>query len=95
MNETAITIAELLINIFRLYLIAGLIFSIIFVLFGIGKVDESAHWQLSFWGIINGIGFRILILPGLCAFWVLFALRLVRGKSKPIERNAHRILAKE
>ncbi len=93
MREIAITIAELLIKLGRLYLIAGIIFSIIFVLFGVGKLDKSAHWELSFWGIINGIGFRILILPGLCAFWVLFALRWVRGKTKPMERNAHRILA--
>ncbi|MGK7925728.1 MAG: hypothetical protein AB4290_10860 [Spirulina sp.] len=39
------------------------------------------------------IFFRILILPGVTAFWPLFALRLLRGKIHPSERNAHRIAA--
>ncbi|MEM9541337.1 MAG: hypothetical protein AAGA60_17790 [Cyanobacteria bacterium P01_E01_bin.42] len=39
------------------------------------------------------IGFRILILPGVTALWPLFALRLMRGKIHPHERNAHRTTA--
>lgn len=39
------------------------------------------------------IGFRILIVPGVTALWPLFALRLLRGKIHPHERNAHRTTA--
>ena len=95
MNENLIAIVEFLIKIIRIYFIAGFIFTVPFLLFGIQKLDDGAQWEWSFWGIINGIGFRILITPATCTFWPLFAIRLIRGKSKPTERNAHRILAKQ
>ncbi len=95
MNQTAIMIAEFLTNLFRLYFIAGFIFTIPFVLFGIQKLDHYAQWERGFGKIINGIIFRCLITPGLCAFWPLFGLRLIRKKGVPSERNAHRQLAKQ
>ncbi|NEQ97673.1 MAG: hypothetical protein F6K30_13305 [Cyanothece sp. SIO2G6] len=83
-----ITIVTWLINAVRAYLIAGLIFSVPFVFFGIQRVDADAHgWK--------NIGFRIMIIPGMCVFWPLFAVRLVRGKQRPTERNAHRVGASQ
>ena len=94
MNNTAIAIAQTIINLVSLYLIAGLIFAVPFLLFGVQRLDEDAKWDLGFWNIFDGIGLRLLLSPGICALWPLFALRLLRSKSKPLERNAHRNLAK-
>lgn len=95
MNEMAISIAQFLVNAIKLYALAGVIFSVPFLLFGIQRIDPGAKWHSGFWGILDGIGFRILIIPGLCVFWPLFVVRLIRGKTTPEERNAHRILAKQ
>ena len=86
MDDARIAIAEWLINLVRAYAIAGLIFAVPFVIFGIQRVDPDVKgWN---------IPFRLIILPGLCAFWPLFAIRLLRGKRKPTERNAHRLAAR-
>ena len=95
MNQMAITLAKILINLLRLYFISGLIFVVPFVLFGVQKLDRAAQWEMKLGRIVKGIIFRCLITPGLCAFWPLFALRLLRGKGVPTERNAHRQLAKQ
>ncbi len=80
-----IALVEWLIKAVRAYVFAGLVFSVPFILFGIHRVDPDAKgWN---------IGFRLIILPGLCVFWPLFATRLLRGKQRPTERNAHRIAA--
>lgn len=85
MAGIGVAIAETIINIVRGYLFAGLVFSVPFLIFGIQRMDPAVRW--------HNILFRILILPGLCLFWPLFAVRLVRGKRHPVERNAHRIAA--
>lgn len=80
-------VIEWLINAVRAYVFAGLVFSVPFVLFGIHRVDPDAKgWNL---------GFRLIIVPGLCIFWPLFATRLLRGKQTPTERTAHRIAAQQ
>lgn len=85
MDGTGVAVVEWLINVVRAYVFAGLIFSVVFVLFGVQRVDPDAKgWN---------IGFRIIIIPGLCAFWPLFATRLLRGKQRPTERTAHRLAA--
>lgn len=85
MESVGVAIVETILNASRGYLFAGFIFSVVFVIFGIHRVDPDATgWS---------IGFRIIILPGLCVFWPLFAVRWVRGKRKPTERNAHRAAA--
>lgn len=95
MNQTAIVITEFSLKIIRIYFTAGLIFTIPFVIFGLSKLDNGASWEIGFGKIMNGIIFRILITPGMCAFWPLFALRLIKRKTKPMEKNAHRLLAKQ
>jgi hypothetical protein len=149
MNEVAVTAAEFLIKLLAVYLTAGFVFAMPFLLFGIQRVDPTAQWEnllskaafwrlllggvvplaivllvlfglqqfnsqilmtlfgtgklklqavgigSGIWLLINTIGFRIVILPGLAVFWPLFAVRWVRGQGKPQERNAHRRLAKQ
>ncbi|MGE3844429.1 MAG: hypothetical protein AB7I50_22930 [Vicinamibacterales bacterium] len=36
---------------------------------------------------------RLLLVPGMTAFWPVFALRWLKRTSAPVERNAHRVLA--
>ena len=95
MNSTLISVTEFFINLVRIYFIAGFVFTIPFVLFGLQKLDHGAQWQLGFMNIINGVLFRCLITPAMCAFWPIFVVRLIRGKSLPTETNAHRKLAKQ
>ena len=85
MDSIAISTVEWVIQLFRAYFTAGLVFAIPFVIFGVQRVDPAAHgWA---------VGFRILIIPGVTLFWPLLATRLLRGKRHPTERTAHRILA--
>jgi len=44
-----------------LYLIAGVLFAIFFLVKGIQKVDTTAHG--------SGWGFRLIILPGTIVLW--------------------------
>lgn len=65
-----------------LYLLAGLAFAVPFLLRGIARVDPAAHG--------SGVGFRLIVLPGVIAMWPLLARRWLRGTPPPTERNAHR-----
>ena len=67
------------------YLAIGLLFSIYFSFFAVGKFDESAK--------DSGTGFRLIIFFGAAAFWVFLAVRMLRGGSQPQEMNAHRAAA--
>ena len=61
----------------------GLVFAAPFVWFGVQRVDDEAKG--------SGIGFRLLILPGIAAFWPMFLYRWVQGMDEPpVERNPHR-----
>jgi len=65
----------------------GLIFAVPFVWFGIQRVDSEAQG--------SGIGFRLLILPGVVAFWPMFLYRWRGGiVEPPIEKNSHRLSIK-
>jgi hypothetical protein len=69
------------------YLLAGVAFGMLFVIFGVQRVDpEARHWP--------NLGFRLLLLPGLSVFWPLFAVRWWRGSPPPRERTAHRAIVK-
>ena len=58
----------------------GFVFAVPFVWFGVRRLDAEAHG--------SGIGFRLLILPGVAAFWPLFLYRWTRGvKEPPVEKN--------
>jgi len=67
---------------FTAYAAIGFLFASIFVFRGVQQVDSEAQG--------SGDGFRLLILPGVAAFWPMFLRRWVRGIQPPIERNPHR-----
>lgn len=57
------TIVSFLLIAIATYLLAGAVFTIIFQLKGLSKIDEGVHG--SSWG------FRIIIIPGCIVFWVV------------------------
>ena len=76
-------LAETIVSAFTGYAAVGLGFAIIFLTVGIHQVDKQARG--------SGVGFRLIILPGVAALWPLLLMRWVRGVAEPpVERNAHR-----
>jgi hypothetical protein len=71
-----------LVAVFCLYAACGLIFALVFVSAAVAKIDEDAR--------ASGIGFRLIIIPGVVALWPLLLRRWVRGLPTPVERNPHR-----
>lgn len=66
------------------YTLLGLVFGGIFVTAGVQKLDSEARG--------SSLGFRLLILPGVAAFWPMLLARWVRGLADPpVEKNPHRI----
>lgn len=62
----------------------GLVFAALFVWTGVQRLDSEAQG--------SGIGFRLLILPGVAAFWPMFLQRWMRGRVEPpVERNPDRV----
>ena len=70
------------------YFLGGFLFAIPFVLIGAQKIDpHAAHGS---WG------FRLLIFPGVIAFWPLLLRRWLKGIQMPPEEvTAHRKLAEK
>ncbi len=62
--------AETLVFLMMLYAAVGMLFAIPFVSFGVKQIDQASRG--------TGVGFRIMILPGVTAFWPLFLLRWMR-----------------
>lgn len=61
----------------------GLLFAVPFVAWGIQRVDPDAHG--------SPLAFRLLLLPGVAAFWPMFLRRWSRGTTEPpVEKNGHR-----
>lgn len=54
-----------------LYLAAGAVFALAFLLFGLTRIDHGAKGA--------GLGFRLMILPGLIALWPLMLIRWLSG----------------
>ena len=66
------------------YATLGLLFAVPFVWIGVQRLDSEAQG--------SGIGFRLLILPGVAAFWPMFLSRWRRGiLEPPAEKNPHRV----
>ncbi len=65
------------------YAALGVVFALPFVFLGVQRLDPEAQG--------SGVGFRLLILPGIAAFWPMFLQRWLRGVTEPpVERNPHR-----
>lgn len=75
-------LATVLVTAAAVYLGAGLLFALAFVVRGAARIDPAARGAT--WG------FKLAILPGAAAFWPLLARRWRRGDPPPEERNAHR-----
>ena len=67
---------EAIINIklmvFGIYLIIGVIFSVLFLLRGINKIDEGA--------VGTSIFFKLLILPGVIALWPTLLYKWIKNR---------------
>ena len=81
-----VAFAEVLTVIVGIYVAAGVLFAVPFVLRGVNRIDPVAREGT--WG------FRLIVVPGVVALWPLLALRWLRGAQPPEERNAHRSAAK-
>ena len=81
------TLAKLFVYALETYAGLGLISSVLFVSIGVSRLDSEAQR--------SGVGFRLLILPGVAAFWPMFLLRWTRRIAEPpVERNPHRMSIK-
>jgi len=56
----------------EVYSAVGLLFAIAFVTVGISQVDPASKG--------SGVGFRLIILPGVAALWPLMLTRWIRDK---------------
>jgi hypothetical protein len=71
--------AEILLTPAAAYMGCGLLFGLVFIAWGVGRVDGAARGA--------PVGFRLLILPGVVACWPMLlvrwlqALRAERGHS--------------
>ncbi len=79
--------AEIIVYTIFVYLAIGVLFAVWFVMFGVTKLDDSAKE--------TSIGFRLLIFFGVIPFWVLLGWRILNGKKRQMEKNAHRLEAEK
>ncbi len=81
------TLAKAIVYTMAGYASLGLVFAVPFVCQGVQRLDSEAQG--------SGVGFRLLILPGVVAFWPMFLHRLMGGVVEPpVEKNPHRLLSK-
>ena len=81
------TFAKAIVYTLAVYASLGLVFALPFVWLGVQRLDSEAQG--------SGIGFRLLILPGVAAFWPMFLYRWRRGIDEPpVEENPHRLSSK-
>lgn len=74
--------AEVIATLFEAYVLAGLLFALLFLPRGAARLDPHLAG--------SSILVRLLILPGVAALWPLMARRWLSGAQAPIERNPHR-----
>lgn len=74
--------AEVVVLLLTVYVACGLAFAPFFVWRGVGRVDPGAKSA--------GLGFRLIILPGVAALWPVLLRRWLTRRLPPAERNAHR-----
>ena len=65
--------ASLFVEMLTLYAAVGLVFAIAFLTQGVSRIDEHAAG--------TGLGFRLLILPGVVALWPFLLNRWIRARS--------------
>jgi len=66
-----------------IYIALGLLFALGFVSVGVQRIDPEASG--------TKFSFRLIIIPGVIAFWPLLLKRWLNGATEPpLERNPHR-----
>jgi hypothetical protein len=65
--------AEAIVSVLSLYAGMGLAFAVPFLIRGVERIDSQARG--------SGLGFRLIVLPGVVAFWPLLLRRWASGKS--------------
>ena len=73
-GRSKVQFAELFVGGLAAYALTGAAFSVAFVLFGIHRVDPVAEH--------SPIGFRLVVMPGVAAFWPLLLSRWFRAVSR-------------
>jgi hypothetical protein len=74
---------EISVTALEIYVLLGFLFALFFITRGVQRVDTQARSA--------SVGFRLIILPGVVAFWPLLLRRWRRGlPDPPVERNPHR-----
>ena len=69
-------VAEFFVGTLAGYGLAGAVFAVVFVLFGIHRIDSVAEHA--------PFGFRLIVIPGVAAFWPLLLARWLRARrSRP------------
>jgi hypothetical protein len=77
------TFSKALVYTLAVYASLGLVFAVPFVWLGVQRLDSEAQG--------SGVGFRLLILPAVAAFWPMFLYRWGRGIAEPpVEKSPHR-----
>jgi hypothetical protein len=75
--------ARVVVYAFYVYTLLGAIFAIAFVTVGVMRLDPDSRG--------SGVGFRLLIFPGVVAFWPILLRRWIAGQTEPPpEGNPHR-----
>jgi hypothetical protein len=76
-------VAQFFVVALTLYTALGFLFAVAFVSVGAKKIDPQT--------IGSGIAFRLLLLPGVAAFWPLLLRRWLSGSAEaPEEENPHK-----
>lgn len=85
MNET---VASWIVGALGIYLAMGLLFSIPFILKGVGKNDPAVHGAT--------LGFRLIIVPGVVLLWPVLLRRWMSNTGVPPEETSpHRTAAQD
>lgn len=66
-----VTAVTILFSALGIYLAAGLLFAVIFLIKGIERVDASAHGAT--WG------FKLIIIPGIMALWPVLLNKWIKS----------------
>ena len=75
--------AKVLVDVLATYAALGALFALAFVTAGVTRVDSEAK--------SSGWGFRVIIFPGVVAFWPLLLSRWLRGIAEPpVQKDPHR-----
>jgi len=75
-----VIIVSLVFIVLAVYMMAGIVFTVLFQIKGLSKIDEGVHGST--------IGFRIIIIPGCIVFWPVLLKKWIRT-SRTSLRETH------